>query len=97
MFVVGIAMTDGDDAGNVGGILLSLFGDNSTTESISMTLMLIAGLVGAAAWLALIVLLFVGLNNRPVPPPHPRWAFPPYPPAVPSRSNSSWHQPPTRS
>jgi hypothetical protein len=80
MFVVGIAMTDGDDNGNVGGILLSLFGDNATTESISMTLMLGAGFIGAAAWLALLVLLFVGLNNRPVPPPPPRWAFPPYPP-----------------
>ena len=85
MFVGGIAIIDGDDVGNVGGILLSLFGDNSTTQAISGILMLSAGFVGAAAWLALVVLLIVGLTNRPVPPPPPGWAFPPYPPAVPYR------------
>jgi hypothetical protein len=85
MFVAGIAMVDGDDVGNVGGILLSLFGHNSTIEAISGIALLIAGFVGAAAWLALTVLLVIGLSNRPPPPPAPGWAFPPYPPAMPYR------------
>jgi hypothetical protein len=85
MFVAGIAMVDLDDVGNVGGILLSLFGDTSTTETICQILLLTAGFVGAAGWLALLVLLIVGLTKRPLPPPPPRWAFPPYPPAVPHR------------
>jgi hypothetical protein len=83
MFVAGIAIVDFDDVGDGGGILLSLFGDNPTMETISWILLLIAGFVGATAWLALLVLLFIGLNNKPLPPPPPRWAFPPYPHAVP--------------
>jgi hypothetical protein len=79
MFVVGVAMEDGDDTGDVGGILLSLFGDNSTTETISGILLLIAGFGGAAAWLALFVLLIVGLTRRRPPARPTGWAFPPYP------------------
>jgi hypothetical protein len=77
MFVAGVAVVDGDDTGNVGGILLSLFGNNSTMENISGIAMLVAGFVGAAAWLALMVLLLVGLTKRPLPPPPPYWAYPP--------------------
>ncbi|MGA8545753.1 MAG: hypothetical protein WB785_10920 [Mycobacterium sp.] len=47
--------------------------------------MLIAGFVGAAAWLVLMVLLPVGLTIRRPPPPAPGWAFHPYPPAMPYR------------
>jgi hypothetical protein len=84
MFVGGIAIVDFDDAGNVGGILLSLFGDNSKMETISGILLLIGGFVGAAAWLTLFLLLLFGLNGRPVPsPPPPPWAYPPYPPYPP--------------
>ncbi len=76
-----------------GGILLSLFGDTPTMETISGVAMLGAGFVGAVAWLALMVFLIVGLTKRPLPPAPPRWAYPPYPPGVPY----PWHQPPTRS
>jgi hypothetical protein len=77
MFVVGAAIVDGDDSGRVGGILLSVFGNNQTMENISGIVMLVAGFVGAAAWLALMVLLLIGLNHRPLAPPPPRWAYPP--------------------
>ncbi len=90
MLVGGVAMVDGDDAGNVGGILLSLFGDTPTMETISGIAMLGAGFVGAATWLALMVLLIVGLTKRPLPSAPPRWASPPVVPYP-------WHQPPTRS
>jgi hypothetical protein len=77
MFVVGAAIVDGDDSGRVGGILLSVFGNNQTMENISGIVMLVAGFVGAAAWLSLMVLLLIGLNHRPIAPPPPRWAYPP--------------------
>jgi hypothetical protein len=77
MFVVGVAIVDGDDTGDVGGILLSVFGNNATMETISGISTLVAGFVGAAAWLALMVLLLIGLTKRPLPPPPPYWAYPP--------------------
>ena len=58
--------------------------------------MLIAGFVGAAAWLVLMVLLPVGLTIRRPPPPAPGWAFHPYPPPCPTGRRELRDRPPRR-